>query len=308
MHEPQAGGMKGLALHAQYRRAPVNGVAHQGVPSRCQMHAYLMGAPGVQTAAQRAESVVPAYKLNIGACWLAVMSHGHAYTGDRIAPDRSFNQELPSRHLPMRDRQVLTPHITSRQQAHKRRHRFKVLGDDHKARGVLVEPVHDASAGQVKRTLVVCQQAIEQRTAPMTCGRVNDKTCGLVDHHDIGVLVHDHQRHGLRMKCLALCGGHQFDIDSLASLQLARCTQLDTAVNLDVTQRNKRLQMRSASSLSRRWPCASMPTAQEVRSGAVSTSASFTSAAAVSSVTLRGAPYNPGEFGTLWKPHDAQHA
>ena len=56
MLERQPCGMQRLPRHAQRRRAAVERVGHQRMPARGQVHADLVGAPGVQGAAQGSEA------------------------------------------------------------------------------------------------------------------------------------------------------------------------------------------------------------------------------------------------------------
>ena len=72
-----------------------------------------------------------------------------------------------------------------------------VLGDDHHARGALVQPVHDARpqlAADAAEIRHVVEQRVDQRARRVAGGRVHDHPGRLVHDDDVGVLVEDGER------------------------------------------------------------------------------------------------------------------
>jgi hypothetical protein len=82
--------------------------------------------------------------------------------------------------------------------------------------------VHDARTRQRRGAGMMRQQAVEQGAAPVSRRRVHHQTGRFVHHHEVLVLVHHRERHGLRAKRQALRGGHQPDLDPLCGLEPAR--------------------------------------------------------------------------------------
>ena len=79
--------------------------------------------------------------------------------------------------------------------------RAVVLRDDQHARGVLVEPVHDAGpqlAADAGEIPAVVKQRVHERSTRVAGRRMHDQTRGLVDDDQVRVLVQDDERDRLR--------------------------------------------------------------------------------------------------------------
>ena len=63
----------------------------------------------------------------------------------------------------------------------------------HEARRVLVQPMHDAGAGDFREPCVVMQQRVLQRPGGLAGAGMDDQAHRFVDYQDIGVLVADIQ-------------------------------------------------------------------------------------------------------------------
>ena len=78
-----------------------------------------------------------------------------------------------------------------------------VLGHDHQAGGALVEAMDDAGAqlaADAAQVVDVVEQGVDQRAVGVAGGRMDDHARGLVDDHDVGVLVDDVERQRLRLR------------------------------------------------------------------------------------------------------------
>ena len=95
-----------------------------------------------------AKPVADGDALDVGARRLARATdrHAHAQPAGRGRSAHRCSSALGRR--PVRDREVLAVHLARGDRARQRRHRGERLADHHQARGVLVEPVHDAGARQ----------------------------------------------------------------------------------------------------------------------------------------------------------------
>ena len=75
------------------------------------------------------------------------------------------------------------------------------IGHDHQARGVLVQPVHDAGAqgaADARQVRHHRQQGVDQRAVRVAGTRMHRQARGLVDHQELRVLVDDRDGNVLR--------------------------------------------------------------------------------------------------------------
>ena len=71
------------------------------------------------------------------------------------------------------------------------------FGDHHQAAGFFVQTVYYARARYLAQFETVRQQTVEQGTAPVSCGRVDNQSGRFVDDDDSIVFVNDVQSHRL---------------------------------------------------------------------------------------------------------------
>jgi len=102
----------------------------------------------------------------------------------------------------------------------------------HQTARVLVQPVHDARARQLCRARVTPEQAIEQRTAPVSGRGMHDEPGGLVDHQQMLVFMHHIDRYRLGVECLALLGGAHLHPQQITGAYLVRGLDADAAIEL----------------------------------------------------------------------------
>src|SRR5215210_280809 len=95
MDEPELLCMQRLALKITRARfvcaAAVNGIAHERVADRGEMHAYLMGATRLEPALEQCRFGVARDHLVMRDRRLATGDDRHARAADRVAPDRRFH-------------------------------------------------------------------------------------------------------------------------------------------------------------------------------------------------------------------------
>ena len=89
------------------------------------------------------------------------------------------------------DGDVLARDAMRLQLLHQGRLRGQCFGDDQKPAGVLVEPVHDASARNFFKRGRVLQQGIEQRARPIAAAGVHHQPGRFVNDDQVLVLVND---------------------------------------------------------------------------------------------------------------------
>jgi len=82
--------------------------------------------------------------------------------------------------------------------------------------------VNNASSWQVRGSLVVRQQTVEQGATPVAGGRMHHHANWLVNDHEVRVFKHHVQAHGLWREGHGLRGGAQLSLHLLPSVQLAR--------------------------------------------------------------------------------------
>ena len=118
----------------------------------------------------------------------------------------------------MQDRHIGPRHRATRELLDERVVGGARLGDDEQARGVLVEPVHDAGAAWAAHTgdpRGVGEQRRGECPARVACARMDDEPGGLVEDEHLLVLVHDRERRGLGRERLRR-RRRDLDLDQLA--------------------------------------------------------------------------------------------
>ena len=126
------------------------------------------------------------------------VAHAEAQRIARVATDRCIDGAGAARHAE-HDGPVFA--ITVRACNWRTRSRLggERLGDDHQARGVGIQSMHDSRARHVRQRAAQCaSRPLSSVPAPVTRRGVHDQSGRLVDHDDMVVLVHERERHRLR--------------------------------------------------------------------------------------------------------------
>ena len=227
MREAQLAGVQRLPVQSQPGLAAVGRVGHQWMPDRGEVDADLVRPPGVQGAQQRTDRTVAgagrqrAEHTHVGprvAPARTCADDRHTHPRARVAPHRGIDGERGLRRHAVGQRQVGAMDFARRDRARERGHGRQGARDHHHARGVLVQPVHDARARQQRGRPVPRQQRIEHRARPVARCRVDHEASRLVDDEQVRVLVQHVQRNRLRPERQALVRGHEFEADALAGL------------------------------------------------------------------------------------------
>ncbi|MNS77281.1 hypothetical protein D3C72_1108600 [compost metagenome] len=109
------------------------------------------------------------------------------------------------------------------------------LGGDHDARGVLVQPVNDAGAGDAayarQAVAAVGQKGVDQGAGLAAGGGVGGHAGGLVDDDQVGVLEQDRQGDGLGLRRGGDDRGHDDGVETGLGLGRAAGDRLALAAH-----------------------------------------------------------------------------
>ena len=177
------------------------------------MHTDLMGAAGFQAALQHGELPQPFQYLIARIGVFGVGFPGgvdrHFFAVGLAAAQIGLHKALILCKAAVHDGAIRALHTVHRHLLGKADVRCIVLCHHQQSAGVLIDAVHDAGAnlpadaGQA--ALAMPQQGIDQGAVRVAGGRVHHHALGLVDHQQVGVLIHDIQRDLLRNGLDGLC-------------------------------------------------------------------------------------------------------
>jgi hypothetical protein len=203
------------------------------------------------------------------------------------------------------DGEVLAMHVARGELLDQRGVRRQRARDDHDARGVLVEAMHDAGARQRGQRRVAMEQRIHQRAVGIAGARMHDQAGGLVEDEHRVVLVQDVERD-------VLGGGGGLDVqdhdqrDGLAAAhRIAPAHQLPSSrasPDLIHSERRERENSgnNSASTASKRRPAALSGTVAKRGSASGDVSLMGSSSGVLMRKSGSGAVPNVGP-GRLWR-------
>ena len=117
----------------------------------------------------------------------------------RVAPDRRVDRAA-RRRVALHQREVDAAHAAIGELLHEVGLRLDRLGDHQQAARVLVQAVHDAGARHAGERRRVREQRVEQRAVRLAGAGMHDQAGGLVDDDERRILVHDLERHALRLR------------------------------------------------------------------------------------------------------------
>src|SRR6185437_5839698 len=133
----------------------------------------------------------------------ACASHRHARAHARVAPDRGVDRPRARGRAPLHQREVLAFDLARGELRLQAPERLLAARDDHQARGVLVQPVHDPGALRLAAAEKWRQQLRERVLAVPATG-VHDQPRALVDHEQVLVLVDDEKAHRSRPRSITI--------------------------------------------------------------------------------------------------------
>ncbi len=198
--EPQLGRVQELALQAQLGAVPVDRVADDGGADRGQVHADLVGAPGLERHPQERAARQRLDQLELGervAAGVGVERHPGRVAA--VAADRRLDP-APARPRPPADEgDVRPPDPAAAQLRLQARMGAPVAGDEQEARRVAVEPVDDPGPGVVAACGHAAQR-VDERRARVAGHRVDEQPGGLVDDDQVRVGVGQRHADALRRR------------------------------------------------------------------------------------------------------------
>jgi len=196
MDEAQAGGVEALAGEAGDRLfGAVDRVAQDGVADVGHVDADLVGAAGLQAAAQVGDTGVTGDDLPVGDGTAAGGDHGHLFPVGAAAADGGVHSAAVLLHIAGHQALVGAGEGVVLQLRAEGQVGGVVFGGDDEAAGIAVDAVDDAgalfAADAGETVAAVVEQGVDQGAVRVAGGRMDHQARGLVDHDDVVVLV-DH--------------------------------------------------------------------------------------------------------------------
>ena len=173
--------------------AAINGIADQGMAQVSEMHANLVGAPGLEVDPDMAMPAKPFDHAVMGDRIPAPGSNGHFPTVVPVAIERLVHGPARGQHA-QANGLILAGNLPARQHIAELLLDFGIAGDQQQTAGTLVQPVDDPRPWQRFESRVKIQQGIDQGAIRVAGARVHDQPDRLVDHQEIIALVHYLQR------------------------------------------------------------------------------------------------------------------
>src|SRR3954454_10217600 len=206
MPEGQAGAVKELPLEAEASAAPVAGVPCDGMADRGQVDTDLVRSPGLQPDLEQRGSGQALEDREVGSRLApAPAADGALLRRAVVAPERRVDRARARARVALDQRQIGALHLAGLDDRGEAPVSLWVARDDHEARGVLVESVHDSRPGVLTTAQKISQEVDERRAADARRGmdhepgRLVDHGQALVDVHQVDTaLVHGRPRSGAR--------------------------------------------------------------------------------------------------------------
>ena len=164
----------------------------------------------------------------------------HARARARVAADRRVDHAARGR-IALHDREVDAAHAAVGELLHQARLRVDRLRHHEQPARVLVEAMDDAGARHAGKRRRVREQRVEQRAVGLAGARMHHQSGRLVDHDQRGVLVHDLERHALRLRHVRR-RRRGLEHDPLASRDRVLCFQGNTVFQANVARLQPDLQ------------------------------------------------------------------
>ena len=132
-----------------------------------------------------------------GSGWTTIPDNGHPLTVLWVTVDGCIDHAFTLRETAVADGEIGLAHLTPTKGQSQRLVRPVRFGHDHEPGGVLVETVDDSGARDPtdpREIIAMVEKGIDERTAGIPGGRVDDQTRRFVDDQKLRVLVHDRKR------------------------------------------------------------------------------------------------------------------
>jgi hypothetical protein len=210
--------------------ASVDGIAHHGVSGVLEMDPDLMGATGMELEAEEINGGKPGDHVRVGARRPPGGRNRHSLAVARMAGDWRLDHGGTLREMAPRQRCVRAGDATLPEQVTEPAVREIGFGDQHEARGVAIEPVHDPRSAlhATAQSRAASDKRVHQGVVPMTGRRVHDQARGFVDDREVLVLPHDGERNVRGSELPRWLARREDDGDLLTPGEHARGTRRDT--------------------------------------------------------------------------------
>ena len=198
---PKAAQRLGQRLRAaagKLQASGVDGIAQQRESAMGQMHSNLMGAPGLQFDIEGGVMGKALTQAKVSERrFAAVTEHGHARALPGVTSNRRIHRPAAGGHTAhngeifSRQRFALELRNQSGVRAQARR-------NHQQARGVFVETMNDARAGDALQRGSMPEQRVDERAVGVTGPGMHHESGGFIEHQQIRVLKEHAQRKILR--------------------------------------------------------------------------------------------------------------
>jgi len=157
----------------------------------------LVGSARHQPAVDQAGPVPAFFDGEDGSGWATILDNGHPLTVLRMTVDGRIDHALTLRETAVAHGEIGLAHLTPAKCQSQRLVRPVRFRHDHEPGSVLVETVDDSWARNPtdpREIIAMVEKGIDERTAGIPGGRVNDQAGRFVDDQKLRVLVHDRKR------------------------------------------------------------------------------------------------------------------
>lgn len=166
----------------------------------CHMDAYLVGAPSFQSTFYKRRAAKPIRDAIMGDGVFATSFslYRHLLAVGVRPPDPGIDRSGSYRGYAIHRRCIESVDAVRLELLSQPFMSLVRLGNDQKARSILVDAMDDAGASdaansrQVAPTMV--KQGVDQRSIKVTRRRVHDQSRGLIHHDEIGIFMYDNER------------------------------------------------------------------------------------------------------------------
>ena len=176
---------------------PVDGIAQHRMADGREVHADLVGAPGLERHRETRGVLVAVDHLVVRARLPPAGAHRHPRRVAHRAANRRVDGAVGGlgRPRPRPRRNAARPR--GRRARARGRRTPRAAGHDQESAGLAVEAVHDARARRLADPgqVVPREQAVHERAVAVSGAGMHHQPGRLVDHHEVVVLVDDDHRH-----------------------------------------------------------------------------------------------------------------
>jgi len=177
-----------------------------------------MGSSGDQAAGHEAETRGRGLPSVEGPGRLSIFPNRHLFSLDSVPPDGSIDEALRINGA-VTECKVSLLDLPPTESHRKREVDRVLLGNDHRAGCVLIEPVDDPGtldAADTGEVLTVVEQCVDQGSGGVSCRGMNDQPGRLVEDEQVGILVEDLKWYLLRDE-FGWAGFRNLDLEDVSS-------------------------------------------------------------------------------------------